>query len=63
MGLFVLPRWFVACCFLLFASTLQGWGLALIDGAIFFFTLWCSGPAPASGPAVLSFVMFDEVDI
>jgi hypothetical protein len=36
LGLFMLPRWFVSFCFLLFSSIFQGWGPAPIVGAIFF---------------------------
>jgi hypothetical protein len=66
LGMFVLSRWFGACCFLLFTSALQGWGPAPTVGAVFFFfwgALRCSGPAPASGPAVVLFVVSGEVEI
>jgi hypothetical protein len=36
LGLFVLPRWFVSCCFLLFALALQGWGPTSAVTAVFF---------------------------
>jgi hypothetical protein len=39
LGLFVLSRWFGACCFLLFTSALQGWGPAPTVGAVFFLLL------------------------
>jgi hypothetical protein len=39
LGMFVLARWFVACCFLLFTSALQGWGPAPTVGVFFFFSL------------------------
>jgi hypothetical protein len=44
--MFVLSRWFGACCFLLFDSTFQGWGPAtmvgafLLDYSCFFGTLY-----------------------
>jgi hypothetical protein len=56
LDLFMLGHWFVACCLLLFASTLQGWGPASTVGD-FFCTLQGSSPAPAIGPAVLSFII------
>jgi len=34
LDLLVLVHWFVVCCFLLFASTLQGWGPASAVGPI-----------------------------
>jgi hypothetical protein len=37
LGMFVLSRWFGACCFLLFDLALQGWGPASVVGAVFFF--------------------------
>jgi hypothetical protein len=61
LGMFMLPHWFVACCFLLFDSTLQG--SCTDNWSCFFCTLRCLGPAPASGPAVLSFSMSGEVEI
>jgi hypothetical protein len=36
LGLFVLSRSFVVCCFLFFTSALQGWGPALTVGDFFF---------------------------
>ena len=36
LGMSMLPRWFVACCFLLFDSALQGWGAAAVVGAFVF---------------------------
>jgi hypothetical protein len=56
LGMLVFAHWFVACCLLLFSSTLQGWGPTPIIGDVFC-TLQCSGLAPASGPAVLSFII------
>jgi hypothetical protein len=61
--LFVLARWFVVYCFLLFTSGLQGWGPVMTVGAGFFFTLQCPGLAPTSGPTVLLFVMSGKVEI
>jgi hypothetical protein len=40
-NMFVLSRWFGACCFLLFDSALQGWGPAPMVGAFFLFFLDC----------------------
>jgi hypothetical protein len=36
-GMFVLSHWFGVCFFLLFDSSLQGWGPAPVVGAVFFF--------------------------
>jgi hypothetical protein len=36
VDLFVLSRWFGACCFFLFDLALQGWGPNPVVGAIFF---------------------------
>jgi len=48
--------------FFFFTSALQSWGHASTIGAVFC-TLRCSGPAPTSGPTVLSFVVSSEVEI
>jgi hypothetical protein len=72
LSMFVLSRWFGACRFLLFDSTLQGWGLALVVGAVFLFfldyycfldALQCSTPAPTSTHEVSLFSLFGKVDI
>jgi hypothetical protein len=36
LGMFMLAPWFVVCCFLLFASTLQGWGPMPAVGIVLF---------------------------
>jgi hypothetical protein len=70
LGLFMLYRWFSACCFLLFDLSLQGWGPALVVGAGFFLdyycflgALRCSAPAPMSRNEVVLFSLSSEVDI
>jgi hypothetical protein len=45
-----------ACCLLLFASTLQGWGPTSIVGDVFF-TLRGPSPAPTIRPVLLSFII------
>jgi hypothetical protein len=35
--MFILSRWFGACCFLLLDSALQGWDPVLVVGAVLFF--------------------------
>jgi hypothetical protein len=69
--LFMLSRWFGACCFLLFDLPLQGRGPALVVGAIFFFldyccfwgALRCSTHTPTSRHVVVLFSLSTEVDI
>jgi len=40
LGMSVLSRWFGACCFLLFDSSLQGWGVVSVVVAVFLFYFW-----------------------
>jgi hypothetical protein len=41
LGMLVLSRWFGAYCFLLFDSSLQGWGPASVVGVVFFLDYYC----------------------
>jgi hypothetical protein len=62
-SLFMISRWFGACCFLFFDSALQGWGPVPMVGDILFFGLLLflgrftvfSAPTPMSQHAVVLF--------